>query len=290
MEAMSFVWLVGAAALGAAAGWFAARAGSSAEVARLEATLESERKAAEAKLSFFNEETEKFREAFKALSADALKDNRQEFLDLAQRSLLAPIKESLDKVGTQVKEIERARQEAYGSLTEQVRSMVTAEEKLRSETGNLVKALRSPMVRGRWGEIQLRRVVEFARAEGLPLAVHLAEVAQLNKRVYRAYLLKEELRAMYLCGARSAGKHLRSWLAWASRSKLAPFVTLAATLRKYRDGVLAAIRYRLSNGRLEGLNNKIRLLSHRAYGFHSAAALIAMVYLCCGGLTVELPT
>ena len=120
--------------------------------------------------------------------------------------------------------------------------------------------------------------------------VHLAEVAKLNKRVYRAYLLKEELRAMYLCGARTAAKHLRSWLAWASRSKLAPFVTLAATLRKYRDGVLAAIRYRLSNGRLEGLNNKIRVISHRAYGFHSAAALMAMVYLCCGGLSVELPT
>lgn len=75
----------------------------------------------------------------------------------------------------------------------------------------------------------------------------------------------------------------------ASRSKLTPFVKLARTIRKHKAGVLAAIELELSNGRLEGLNSKIRLLSHRAYGFHSADALIAMIYLCCTGIQIDLP-
>jgi transposase len=77
--------------------------------------------------------------------------------------------------------------------------------------------------------------------------------------------------------------------AWATRSRLRPFVRLARTLREHRDGILAAIRLGLSNGRLEGLNSKIRLISHRAFGFHSADPLIALVYRCCSGLTIELP-
>jgi transposase len=120
--------------------------------------------------------------------------------------------------------------------------------------------------------------------------VRLAEVAALNARVYRSYLLKEELRALYWCGAHAAARHLDAWLAWASRSKLHPFVKLARTLRKYREGVLDAIRMGVSNGRLEGLNNKIGMLKHRAYGFPSAAALIAMIFLCCTQLSVDLPT
>jgi transposase len=119
--------------------------------------------------------------------------------------------------------------------------------------------------------------------------VRLAEVAAINQHVYRGYLLKEELRALYTCGPISAKRHLEEWLSWASRSKPRPFVKLARTLRKYRDGILAAIRLRVSNGRLEGLNNKIGVLKHRAYGFHSAAALIAMVFLCCTKLPLTLP-
>ena len=120
--------------------------------------------------------------------------------------------------------------------------------------------------------------------------LHLREVEALNQRVYRGYLLKEELRAMYSCrSAKAASAHLDAWLHWASRSKLRPFVKVARTLRKYRDGVLAAIDLGLSNGRLEGLNNKIGMLKHRAFGFHSAAALIAMIFLCCTKLSLELP-
>lgn len=121
--------------------------------------------------------------------------------------------------------------------------------------------------------------------------LRLWDVAALNRRVFRGYLLKEELRAMYACrSGAAASRHLDSWLAWASRSKLRPFVKLARTLRRYRDGIISAIDLGLSNGRLEGLNNKIAVLKHRAYGFHSAAALIAMIFLCCTKLSIELPT
>jgi transposase len=120
--------------------------------------------------------------------------------------------------------------------------------------------------------------------------LRLSGVAALNQRVYRAYLLKEELRALYWCSARRSSTHLESWLAWASRSQLKPFVKLARTVRAHRDGILAAIDLGLSNGRLEGLNNKIAVLKHRAYGFHSAAALIAMIFLCCTKITLPLPT
>jgi transposase len=119
----------------------------------------------------------------------------------------------------------------------------------------------------------------------------LAEVERANRRLYRAFLLKEELRALYgdEVPAHRAGEHLDAWLAWASRSKLAPFVRLARTIREHRDGVLDAVRLGLSNGRLEGLNSRVRLISHRSFGFHSAAALIALVYLCCGGIEISLP-
>ena len=118
----------------------------------------------------------------------------------------------------------------------------------------------------------------------------LAEVQQANKALYRGFLLKEELRLLYqLEDPRLAPAHLDAWLAWASRSKLEPFVGLARTIRRHRDGILAAIRLGLTNGRLEGLNSRIRLISHRSFGFHSAAPLIALVYLCCSGIKIALP-
>jgi transposase len=117
----------------------------------------------------------------------------------------------------------------------------------------------------------------------------LAEVAALNSRVYRAYLLKEELRALYRCGPWAAKRHLAAFIAWAVRSRLEPFVKLARTLGKHTEGILAAIELGVSNGRLEGINNKIGVIKHRAYGFHSAAALIAMVFLCCSAIEIRLP-
>ena len=117
----------------------------------------------------------------------------------------------------------------------------------------------------------------------------LAEVVLTNKRMYRAFLLYGELRYIYRLPKEEAAERLDAWLAWASRSRLKPFVKLARTIRKHKAGVLGAVELGLSNGRLEALNSKVRLLSHRAYGFHSADALIAMIYLCCAGIQIALP-
>jgi len=76
---------------------------------------------------------------------------------------------------------------------------------------------------------------------------------------------------------------LEEWLAWTSRSKLAPFVKVARTIRQYKEGILAYIRDRLTNGFVEGINNKLRVVTRRAFGFHSAEALISMLFLNCGG-------
>ena len=123
------------------------------------------------------------REAFQALASDALRSNNQSFLQLAKASLekfqseakgdlesrqkavenlVAPIKDSLNKVDSQIQQMEKERSHAYGTLTEQVQSLIGTQKALQAETGNLVKALRTPSVRGRWGEIQLKRVVEIA--------------------------------------------------------------------------------------------------------------------------------
>ncbi|MGI8414490.1 MAG: ISL3 family transposase [Solirubrobacteraceae bacterium] len=117
----------------------------------------------------------------------------------------------------------------------------------------------------------------------------LAEVVTTNKRMYRAFLLLGELRYLYRLPKDEAAERLDAWLAWASRSKLGPFVKLARTIRKHKTGVLSAIQLGISNGRLEALNSRVRLISHRAHGFHSADALIAMVYLCCAGIQIPLP-
>ncbi len=119
----------------------------------------------------------------------------------------------------------------------------------------------------------------------------LALLAKLNSPLYRGYLLKEQLRALYHPESRPhAPALLDAWLRAAARSKLTPFVKLARTLREHRDGILNAIRLGLSNSRLEGLASRIRLISHRSFGFHTAEPLIALIHLCCGRISVQLPT
>ena len=126
-----------------------------------------------------------------------------------------------------------------------------------------------------------------------PEHLNLAEKAKLdlvrraNNTLYRAYLLKETFLDIFdYKSSWRARRAIEAWLAWAQRSRLTPFVRLARTVRKHLDGILAFIDSRLTNARLEGMNNKIRLLSHRAYGFHSADPLIATVYLCCSKITL----
>ena len=151
--------------------------------AKLEAALESEKKTSTEKIELLTRAGEDLQNAFKALAADALKSNNSSFLQIAQETLkrfqseakgdlearqkavadlIAPVRDSLTKVDTQIQQMEIARGEAYGDLKAQVQSLITTQSELRSETGNLVRALRTPNVRGRWGEIQLRRVVEIA--------------------------------------------------------------------------------------------------------------------------------
>jgi len=149
---------------------------------------------------------------------------------------------------------------------------------------------RSHTPKGRWIKGTRWSLLKAPAKQSIGQLALLGEVAQANQALYRAFLLKEELRLLYqLDDPRLAPAHLTSWLAWASRSRLIPFIKLARTIRRHRAGILAAIRLGLSNGRLEGLNSRIRLISHRSFGFHSAAPLIALVYLCCSGILIDLP-
>jgi len=149
---------------------------------------------------------------------------------------------------------------------------------------------RSHTPKGKWIKGTRWSLLKSPQKQTVPQLALLAEVQQANKPMFRAFLLKEELRVLYqLDDPALAPAHLDAWLAWASRSKLDPFVKLARTIRRHRAGILAAIRLGLNNGRLEGLNSRIRLISHRSFGFHSADPLIALVYLCCTRIVIKLP-
>ena len=127
----------------------------------LAATIEAERKGFEEKKKLIDEAKAALSEALNAASANALKSNSEEFLKLAQTQV-APIREALAKFEGKVQQLEVAREGAYRGLVEQVGQLLDTGRQLRSETSNLVQALRSPVIRGQWGEIQLRRVVEMA--------------------------------------------------------------------------------------------------------------------------------
>lgn len=152
-------------------------------LAEMEARMESQIKAGQEKLELLNDAKQKLSDAFTAISVDALKNNAHSFIELAGaklekfqhgavndlnlrqhaiNELVKPIKESLEKVDHKIAEMEKVRSNAYVGLSEQVQALVRGNQQLQFETSNLVKALRMPNVRGRWGEIQLRRVVEIA--------------------------------------------------------------------------------------------------------------------------------
>ncbi len=148
---------------------------------------------------------------------------------------------------------------------------------------------RSSSGEGKWIKGTRYSLLKDTTKQTAKQLLKLAEVVITNKPMYRAFLLYGELRYIYRLPKKEAPERLDAWLAWASRSRLKPFVKLARTIRKHKAGVLAAVEIGISNGRLEALNSKARLLSHRAYGFHSANALIAMIYLCCAGIQIALP-
>ncbi len=154
--------------------------GKRAELAR---SLEAERASANERLSAFNDAEKKLREAFQSLAGEALKQSNASFLELAKarfdetraqaqgdlelrkkevEQLVQPLRDTLGKLDVQVGELEAKRERAYGTIAEQVSQLVSSQQGLQRETQNLVRALRAPAVRGRWGELQLKRVVELA--------------------------------------------------------------------------------------------------------------------------------
>jgi transposase len=118
----------------------------------------------------------------------------------------------------------------------------------------------------------------------------LAGIQKTNGPLYRAYLLKEQLRQIYrVKNAEQAEQLLEQWLAWARRSRLPSFVKLAGTITAQRDGILSAVKNGLSNARIEQMNTQIRLLARQAFGFHSPRPLIALAMLKLAGLCPPLP-
>ena len=115
----------------------------------------------------------------------------------------------------------------------------------------------------------------------------LTELKRINGPIYRAYLMKETL-AGILDGRQInvARDKLTEWISWAAHSHLEPFQKLARTVKSHFEGILAYVRTRRTNGRTEGTNGKIRTITRRSYGFHSSSNLIALIYLCCSGISL----
>jgi transposase len=116
-----------------------------------------------------------------------------------------------------------------------------------------------------------------------------AEGSCTNWPLYRAYLLKEQLRQVFQLPLPDALTLLQEWLDWASRCHLQPFVELAERIANHIEPIINVLAHRLSNARLEALNTRIRLIARRAFGFHSPDALIALAMLSLGGFTPALP-
>jgi transposase len=115
----------------------------------------------------------------------------------------------------------------------------------------------------------------------------LCELQKNNGPIYRGWLLKESLaKGMDYRQEKRASEHLDAWMNWAQHSRLAPFVKLSRTVKRYKHGIMAYVKTGLSNGAVEGINNKIRVITRRAYGLRSLKSLKAMIMLCCGGLTL----
>lgn len=117
----------------------------------------------------------------------------------------------------------------------------------------------------------------------------IAGLASLNRGLYRAYLLKEQMRAIFVAKGDHGEALLAGWLAWARRSQLPAFVKLARTIERYKPLIINTLRHELSNARSEATNVHLRTLTRRAYGFHTTEALIAMAMLTRGGCCPPLP-
>jgi transposase len=161
-------------------------------------------------------------------------------------------------------------------------------DQVRREVWN---AARRAGVHGVARELKGARFALWKNPENLTLCqqAKLASIRRLNEPVFRAYLLKEQLRQVFRTGGRFGKAILGEWLQWARRCRLGPFVKVARTITRHRVDIEATLDLGLSNALVESVNTKIRLLTRRAFGFHSAEALISLAMLALGGLCPPLP-
>jgi len=152
-------------------------------------------------------------------------------------------------------------------------------------------AARKGGMKGLAGDMKGARYALWKNPEDLTAnqKAKLAWVAKANAPLFRAYLMKEQLRLVFRLRGDEGIALLKAWLAWASRSKIAAFVELARTLRKHRAAIEAALTHGLTNARVESVNTKIRLLQRVAFGYRDPEALIAMAMLDLGGCCPDLP-
>jgi transposase len=148
---------------------------------------------------------------------------------------------------------------------------------------------------GRISGLEWRRTRVALRTgmEHLTVTQHwlVQRIRRRRFQLWRAWELKERFRDLYrLVDPDDAGPYLKAWCTAALRSRIPAFKTLVRRIRKHFDGIAAAVEWNLSNSRLEGVNSKIRLINNRAHGHRSVPALTASIYLCLGGITVQLPT
>jgi DNA recombination protein RmuC len=240
---MTLAWFALGLLVGCAAAWLVLRA----HLATARTAAELERRSSDDKLATAERARLEAEERFRAISAEALRENNSAFLQLAESKLqgyVAPLKESLDKVDGHVRTLEQARQHAFGALKQELSALRDGQERLRGETGNLVAALRTPHVRGRWGEMQLKRVVEVAG-----LLEHCDFVAQASVRDAEGGLLRPDL-IVKLPGGKSvvvdAKAPLAAYLdAFEAQDDNARAIALASHARQVRDHMtkLAAKAY-----------------------------------------------
>lgn len=141
--------------------WLLSRQQFVGDLARLKAERDAALRAADEQRTLLSQTQEEVRDTFASLSRDALKENRDDFMHTAD-AILGPVRETLGKVQTQLAEVDRAREGSLQAVTTQLRSLASAQELLRAATEGLTRSLRSPNVRGQWGEVQLRRILELA--------------------------------------------------------------------------------------------------------------------------------
>ena len=121
-------------------------------------------------------------------------------------------------------------------------------------------------------------------------AIRLELIAATNNRLYRAYMMKEELRLLLkIKNVEEAGAALKKWRWWASHSRITAFKNLSAKIKRNEKYILLTIKLGMSNARIESINNKIKVIIRRSYGFRNIENMLSMIYLVCSNLVIPIP-